>query len=46
MVAPDGFLGIDGPFRFVSGGIGERAMEVRQLGPGTVSVIDPAPAKF
>jgi ABC-type branched-subunit amino acid transport system substrate-binding protein len=46
MLAPDGFLGIDGPFRFVSGGIGERAMELRQLGAGTVSVIDPAPAKF
>ena len=46
MLAPDGFLGLDGPFRFRSNGVGERAMEVRQVGNGTVTVVDPAPAKF
>jgi len=46
MLAADGFLGLDGPFRFLSSGIGERAMEVRQVGNGSVSVVDPAPTRF
>lgn len=46
MVDPMGFLGLDGPFRFRRTGIGERAMEVRQVGSGTITVVDPAPAKF
>ena len=46
MLAADGFLGLDGPFRFLNSGVGERAMEVRQVGNGTVTVVDPAPARF
>ncbi|MXO64450.1 penicillin-binding protein activator [Altericroceibacterium endophyticum] len=46
MVAEDGFLGLDGPFRFKRDGVGERAMEVRQVGNGTITVIDPAPQRF
>jgi ABC-type branched-subunit amino acid transport system substrate-binding protein len=46
MLAEDGFLGLDGPFRFRSTGVGERAMEVRQIGNGSVSVVDPAPTRF
>ncbi len=46
MLDPGGFLGLDGPFRFSSHGVGERAMEVRQVGDGTVSVIDAAPSQF
>lgn len=46
MLTDDGFLGLDGPFRFRSNGIGERAMEVRQVGNGSVSVVDPAPTRF
>jgi ABC-type branched-subunit amino acid transport system substrate-binding protein len=46
MLDATGFLGLDGPFRFRRTGIGERAMEVRQVGNGTVTVVDPAPAKF
>jgi len=41
-----GFLGIDGPFRFLPDGVVERAMEVRQVGAGTVSVVSPAPTQF
>ena len=41
-----GFLGLDGPFRFRRGGIAERSMEVRQVGNGTVTVVDPAPTRF
>lgn len=44
--APDGFLGLDGPFRFGRDGVGERAMEVRQVGDGTVTVVDAAPTRF
>jgi ABC-type branched-subunit amino acid transport system substrate-binding protein len=43
---PGGFVGIDGPFRFRRNGVGERAMEVRQVGNGTVAVVDPAPTQF
>ena len=43
---PGGFLGLDGPFRFTRNGVGERAMEVRQVGNGAVSVIDAAPTQF
>lgn len=46
LLADDGFLGLDGPFRFRRGGIAERAMEVRQVGNGTVTVVDPAPTRF
>ena len=46
MAAPDGFLGLDGPFRFRRNGIGERTLEVRQVGAGAVTVVDPAAAKF
>jgi branched-chain amino acid transport system substrate-binding protein len=46
MLADDGFLGLDGPFRFRSNGIAERAMEVREVGNGAVSVVDAAPARF
>lgn len=46
MLAEDGFLGLDGPFRFRSNGVGERAMEVREVGNNSVSVVDAAPARF
>ncbi|APE28738.1 penicillin-binding protein activator [Aurantiacibacter gangjinensis] len=41
-----GFLGLDGPIRFQSNGIGERAMEVRQVGNGAFTVVSPAPTGF
>lgn len=41
-----GFLGIDGAFRFRPDGVAERAMEVRQIGAGTVTVVSPAPTQF
>jgi len=46
MLAADGFLGLDGPFRFLRSGVGERAMEVRQIGNGAITVVDPAPTRF
>ncbi|MXP25219.1 ABC transporter substrate-binding protein [Altererythrobacter indicus] len=44
--ASDGFIGLDGIFRFGPDGVGERGMETRQIGNGTVSVVAPAPDKF
>ncbi len=46
MLDAGGFLGLDGAFRFRSTGIGERAFEVREVGNGTVSIVDPAPRQF
>jgi ABC-type branched-subunit amino acid transport system substrate-binding protein len=43
---PGGFLGIDGPFRFRTDGVVDRAMEVRKVGAGTIDVVSAAPAKF
>ncbi len=41
-----GFLGLDGIFRFMPNGVIQRAMEVRQIDNGRVSIIDPAPTAF
>lgn len=41
-----GFLGVDGPFRFLPSGVGERAMEVRKVGAGAVTVVSAAPTRF
>ncbi|MFC3096488.1 penicillin-binding protein activator [Alteraurantiacibacter palmitatis] len=46
MLDPDGFLGLDGAFRFRADGVGERVFEVREIGNGAVSVVDPAPRQF
>ena len=42
----DGFIGLDGAFRFNPNGIAERAMEVREVTSGTFRIADPAPASF
>ena len=41
-----GFIGLDGAFRFNASGVAERAMEVREVGSGTFTIADPAPAAF
>lgn len=46
IVEPGGFLGLDGPFRFGRNGLVERALEVREVQTGAVTVVSPAPAKF
>ncbi|MXO73784.1 ABC transporter substrate-binding protein [Altererythrobacter aerius] len=42
----DGFLGLDGVFRFGRSGVVERAMEVREVRDGQVVIVSPAPASF
>jgi len=46
LIDDGGFLGLDGPFRFRSNGTNERALEVRQIGNGSVGVVDAAPTRF
>jgi len=41
-----GFLGIDGAFRFSADGVVERAMEVREVGDGTITTVSAAPSRF
>lgn len=41
-----GFVGIDGPFRFRRNGIAERALEVREVRPGGLAIVSPAPSSF
>ena len=43
LAAPEGYAGVDGAFRFSGNGIAERALEVQQVGSGTVA---PAPRSF
>ena len=43
---PGGFLGLDGAFRFGRDGVIERALEVREVRAGGVTVVSPAPARF
>ncbi|MBX7496068.1 penicillin-binding protein activator [Qipengyuania sp. 6B39] len=42
----DGFLGLDGAFRFQRSGVVERAMEVREVVGGKVVVVENAPGAF
>jgi ABC-type branched-subunit amino acid transport system substrate-binding protein len=43
---PDGFIGIDGAFRFAANGMSERTLEVREVQAGKYGVLDPAPRGF
>ena len=46
MTDRDGFLGLDGPFRFGPNGLGERALEVREARAGGITIVSAAPDKF
>lgn len=46
LTSNDGFLGLDGAFRFDRNGVIERALEVREVSGGAVKVVAPAPTKF
>lgn len=41
-----GFAGVDGAFRFGADDVVERALEVREVRPGAVAVVSPAPTRF
>jgi branched-chain amino acid transport system substrate-binding protein len=42
----EGFIGIDGAFRFLPNGISERMLEVQEVQKGKFVTIDPAPRSF
>ncbi len=46
LIAPDGFAGIDGAFRFLPTGMSERTLEVKEIQAGQFATIDPAPTGF
>jgi ABC-type branched-subunit amino acid transport system substrate-binding protein len=43
---PNGFIGIDGAFRFLENGLNQRGLAVFQIGRGSAQMIDPAPRTF
>lgn len=43
---PEGFIGVDGAFRFMANGMSERMLEVQEVQAGKFSTIDPAPRSF
>ncbi|NOZ41784.1 MAG: penicillin-binding protein activator [Alphaproteobacteria bacterium] len=46
LTSRNGFLGLDGLFRFSPSGLIERGLTVYQVGPKKFTVIDPAPKSF
>jgi len=42
----DGFVGVDGVFRFGPGGVAQRALEVGETTPAGVKTVSPAPTSF
>jgi len=42
----DGFVGVDGAFRFGANGVAQRALEVDEANPAGVRTVSPAPASF
>ncbi len=42
----DGFVGVDGAFRFGANGVAQRALEVDEVTPAGTKTISPAPANF
>ena len=46
MTDPDGFVGVDGIFRFTSDGLNQRGLAILEVTPAGVQVRDPAPTSF
>lgn len=46
LLDPKGFVGVDGLFRMGSGGVAERALEVRQVTASGTSLVSPAPGSL
>lgn len=42
----EGFLGVDGVFRFTRSGVAQRGLEVRQVTAAGTTVVSPAPTRF
>jgi ABC-type branched-subunit amino acid transport system substrate-binding protein len=46
LVDPEGFIGIDGAFRFFPNGVSDRKIEVQEVQKGKFVTVDPAPQNF
>lgn len=46
LLDPEGFVGVDGTFRFGRDGVAERTLEVQQIGAGGFTTVSPAPRSF
>lgn len=46
LTKPDGFIGVDGAFRFMQNGLSERMLEVQEVRQGQYVTIDAAPRAF
>ncbi|WP_294173274.1 penicillin-binding protein activator [uncultured Sphingomonas sp.] len=46
LTSPEGFVGVDGVFRFGPDRVAQRGLEVRQVTAAGYSVVSPAPASF
>ncbi|TQL18053.1 amino acid/amide ABC transporter substrate-binding protein (HAAT family) [Zymomonas mobilis] len=46
LFAPNGFMGIDGAFRFNNQGVSEHALAIQKVSADGINVIDPAPSGF
>ena len=46
LLQPNGFIGIDGGFRFLPTGLGERNLAVLAVDPNGPTVVDPSPPNF
>lgn len=46
LIQKDGFIGVDGAFRFTSNGMSERMLEVQEIQPGKFVTIDAAAQDF
>lgn len=42
----NGFIGVDGVFRFLPNGLSQRGLAVYEIGRGQANIIDPAPKSF
>lgn len=45
-MTPQGFIGLDGPFRFLEDGTVERSLAILEVNRAGFKVVDPAPASF
>ncbi len=46
LLSPEGFVGLDGGFRFRSDGLVDRMFEVQRIDDGTFTVVEAAPSTF
>lgn len=46
LIDPQGFIGVDGAFRFMNNGLTDRMLEVQEIQAGKFVTVNPAPTQF